>query len=162
MSLNRLSSQSQDQIRGSTSSSGTKPTTTNTIITKSTKKSRPKDSNYHQKLIDSGVYPYGYEFPDGHEPPLPPEWDKIKQRLAQPRPSLSLSRFPNDDYQKFIRADKRAFNEDVVKDTVLPTMLRVIGASSSAQKNILFSNIDPITGGIAQAKPDYYYGVQPE
>lgn len=58
--------------------------------------------------------------------------------------------------------DAGALNEDAVKDTVLPAMLRAMGASDGAQKNVLFTNMDPLVPGISQAKPDYYYGAQPE
>ncbi|KAF2229648.1 hypothetical protein EV356DRAFT_455391 [Viridothelium virens] len=129
---------------------------------KSTTTSNPNDANYQQKLIDDGVFPYGYKYPDGNRPPLPPNWDETCKRLAQRRPSLSPSAFPEEAYQKFEEADADAFNEDAVKDTVLPAMLQAIGASAGAQKNILFTNIDPITDNITQAKPDYYYGAQPE
>jgi hypothetical protein len=93
---------------------------------------------------------------------LPNEWDELNRRLAQPRPSLSPSTFPEDEYQRFVEEDASAFNEDAVKNTVLPSMLKAMGASNGAQKNILFSNIDPLVPGISQAKPDYYYGAKPE
>ena len=133
----------------------------------------PKDANYQQKLIDNGVYPYGYK-PNGNRQPLPPKWEEINRRLTQHRPSISSSRFPNDDCQKFIDADAETFNEDEVKedevrenevkDSVIPAMLRAMGTSlpSGAKKNILFTNIDPMAAGISQAKPDYYDGAQPE
>ncbi|KAI9685788.1 MAG: hypothetical protein M1820_010751 [Bogoriella megaspora] len=124
--------------------------------------SRPKDANYQQKLIDGNIFPYGYEFPDGSEPPLPDEWDELHQRIAQPRLSLSPSIFPEEEYRNFIRQDARAPNEDAVKDTVLPAMLRTMGASDGSQKNVLFNNLDPLVPGISQTKPDYYYGAQPE
>jgi hypothetical protein len=41
-------------------------------------------------------------------------------------------------------------------------MLEAIGASNDAQKNIWFTNTDPITAGISQPKPDYYHGAPPE
>ncbi|KAI4162736.1 MAG: hypothetical protein LQ342_003623 [Letrouitia transgressa] len=154
------SSSSRHRKQGSMPTSKSRPTTTNTTTTKNTKSSRPKDPNYQQKLIDSGVLPDGYEYPDGHEPPLPQNWDEINRRLAQPR--LSPSVFPEEKYQAFVRKDKRAFNEDAVKDSVLPAMLETMSASGDAQKNIWFTNIDPITDDIAHVKPDYYYGAQPE
>jgi hypothetical protein len=52
--------------------------------------------------------------------------------------------------------------EDAVKELVLPAMLKAIAASRGAQKKVLFTNIPPATDNIAQAKPDYYYGAQPE
>ncbi|MCJ1394135.1 hypothetical protein MMC18_007013 [Xylographa bjoerkii] len=129
---------------------------------KSSKTSNHNDANYEQKLIDGGVFPYGYMYPVGNQPPLPPNWDEIKRRLVQPRPSLSPSGYPEEVYQNFVEADAGAFNEDAVKDTVLPAMLEAMDASRCASKNILLTNIDLITGDIVHAKPDYYYGARPE
>lgn len=159
MSSSRSSGRSRGQTRGSSSGGKSKSTSTNTTASKN---SRPKDANYQQKLIDGGAYPYGYKYPDSSRPPLPNEWDELNRRLAQPRPSLSPSTFPEDQYQRFVEEDASAFNEDAVKNTVLPSMLKAMGASNGAQKNILFSNIDPLVPGISQAKPDYYYGAKPE
>ena len=157
--MSSRSSTSRHRKRPSTSTSRSRPAVTNTTATKS---SRPKDPNYQQKLIDSGVLPYGYKYPDGRRPPLPLNWEGIGQRLAQHRRSLSPSAFPEEEYEEFVRADAEAFNEDAVKDSVLPRMLKAMGASDGAQKNILFTNIDSMTDHIALAKPDYYYGAQPE
>jgi hypothetical protein len=162
MSSTHSSRPSHRPSRGSSSSrGGSRSTTTNTTTT-ATKSSRPKDANYQQKLIDGHAFPYGYKFPDGRKPPLPNEWDELNRRLAQPRPSLSPSRFSGEEYEKFVEEDAGALNEDAVKDTVLPAMLRAMGASDGAQKNVLFTNMDPLVPGISQAKPDYYYGAPPE
>lgn len=108
--------------------------TTQATITKSSKKSAPKDSNYQQKLIDGGVFPYCYKYPDGRRAPLPSDWEELKQSLAQPRPSLSPSAFPEEEYQEFVQADAEAFNEDAVKDSVPPAMLKAMGTSTGAQR----------------------------
>lgn len=132
MSSAHSSRRSQRPSRGSSSSGvASRSTTTNTTASKS---SRPKDANYQQRLIDGGCFPYGYEFPNGSEPTLPNEWDELNRRLAQPRHSLSPSTFPEEEYRNFVRQDARALNEDAVKDTVLPAMLRAMGASDGAQK----------------------------
>ncbi|KAH0565141.1 hypothetical protein GP486_001474 [Trichoglossum hirsutum] len=159
MSLRHSSRHSRVQKRAS--SSRTKTTTTKTTVTKITRNSRPQDVNYHQKLIDGGVYPYGYKFPDGSKPPLPPNLEEVIRRLAQPRSSPSPSRFL-EKYEEFIERDAEAFNEDAVKDSVIPAMLRAMGTSNRTQRNVWFTNIDPIVAGISQAKPEYYYGAQPE
>lgn len=41
-------------------------------------------------------------------------------------------------------------------------MLRAMGASDGTQRNVLFNNMDHLVPGISWAKPDYYYGAQPE
>src|SRR5690348_9113982 len=101
--------------RGSTSTSSTKPTTNTTPPTNTTTtRSGPYDRNFQQKLIDSDIYPHGYRYPDGRVPAKPENREAINQRLAQPRPSLSPSRFTEEDYEKFIQADADARNEDQV------------------------------------------------
>ena len=149
MSSRNSSRGPQNQRRSLASSSGTKK------VTKITKKSRPKDANYQQKLIDNGIYPCRYK-PNGNIPPLPPKWEEINRRLTRHRPSLSLSRFSsNDDYQKSLDAEAEAFNEDEVKDFVIPAMLSAMGSlPSGAKKNILFTNIDgPTRWQLAFRKP---------
>jgi hypothetical protein len=138
-------SNSQHQKRGSASTT-TKITKTNTSVTKS---SSAYNSNFQQKLIDSGVYPYGYKYLDDQRPSLPENWKEINERLAQPRSSLSLSAFSDEKYEEFVQADAEAFNEDAVKELVLPVILKAIAASRGAQKKALFTNIPPITDNIA-------------
>ena len=147
--------------RPSTSTSSSRPATTNTTATTNTMNSRPKDANYQQILIQNGVFPVGRR-PHGQEPPLPFNWDEIGQRLLQHRPSLSSSAISEEEHKEFVRAEQEAFNEDDVKGSVFPAMLKAMGASDGAKKNILFTNIVPMAKGIALAKPDYYYGAQPE
>jgi hypothetical protein len=132
------------------------------VLSEKSKRSTPYDANYQQKLIDGGVFPYGYRSPDGNRPPMPSNWNETVHRLQQRRPSLSPSVFPEELYQKFIEADADAFNEDAIKEIVLPAMLEAINAPMGAEKNILFTNIDSITGDIPYAKPDYYYGSRPK
>jgi hypothetical protein len=154
-------STSQGQERGS-ASIPIQTTTTNTTVTGS---SSAYNANFQQKLVDSSVYPYGYEYSDGRIPPLPDNWKEINNRLAQPRPSLSSSTFPEEEYEKFVRADARASNEDAVKDSVIPAMLSAIGSTKGTQKNTRFTNHAPLTGKkneLKDARPDYYYGAQPE
>jgi hypothetical protein len=54
--------------------------------------------------------------------------------LAQSQSSLSPSIFPEEEYQEFVREDAEAFNEDAVKELVLPAILKAIAASRGAQK----------------------------
>lgn len=134
------------------------------------------NANFEQKLIDHGIYPYSYEYPDGQAPPKPDNWEEINQILAQPRPSLSP--FPDEQFKKFVRADARATNEDEVKDSVIPKLLDTIGDPNGARRNIRFTNLarlsdlgeDGLEGEdepekkdkFKLAQPDYYYGTPPE
>ncbi len=66
-------SSSQGRKRGSTSTLNTKPTTKTTT----TKSTGPYDRAFQQHLIDGGVYPDEYEYPDGRVPPQPDNWEEI-------------------------------------------------------------------------------------
>jgi hypothetical protein len=137
----------------------------NTPVTKKSGRSGAYDPNFQQILVDNGVFPYGYEYPDGQRPRLPGNWDEINRRLAQPRPSLSLSTFPDKKYEAFKQANVKASSEDAVKDSVLPAILRTIDGTNSAQKNKRFTNLAPLTekgNELKDAQPDYYCGAQPE
>ncbi|KAL9095818.1 MAG: hypothetical protein Q9165_001815 [Trypethelium subeluteriae] len=157
MSSSRSSSR---RGRGSLFSARTSTTErTTTGQTTSTKKSKPTDENYAQNLIDGGILPDSYEYSSYEEPPAPLNTNNINRALARYRPSLSPSRFPEGAYRDFVRADKRASNENGVCQTVLPEMFRAMGGVDRAHSNILYSNIAPLTDNIAQAKPDFYYSV---
>src|SRR5690348_427304 len=109
-------SSSRGRKRASTSTSNTQ-STSNTTTTKST---GPYNRNFQQNLVDGGVYPDGYEYPDGRIPPQPANWEEINRRLAQRRSSLSPSRFLDEDFRKFKRADAHAFKEKQVTTSVIP------------------------------------------
>jgi hypothetical protein len=93
MSSSRSNSRVSKRKAKSTSTSRTR-LSTNTTNTAST---GPYNRNFQQNLIDGGIYPDGYEYPDGRVPALPANWEEIQQRLAQPRPSLSPSRFADEE-----------------------------------------------------------------
>ena len=168
MNSSYSSSRSRGQQRGSRgrklgsrSASKTGPTTTNT---KDTGAGGAYNTNFQQNLIDRGIYPYSYEYPNGQVPPKPDNWADINQRLARPQPSLSL--FPDEKFEEFVRADARANNEDAVKDSVIPKLLNTMGGPNGAQRNIRFTNLALIDGfeegDLKKAQPDYYYGAPPE
>jgi hypothetical protein len=163
------SSRSSSYRKGSSSSTSKTKTTAKTSTgrpkagkIKGSKRSSPYDANFEQDLIQVKTYLYGYEYPDGSVPPLGGNYEGTNQRLAQYRASLSPSRFSDGDRQKFLRKDAKARNEPDIRTEVLPALLDAMGTSGGAQKDILFTNIDPLTNSITQAKPDYYCGAQPE
>ena len=145
--------------RGFTSTLNT-VTTTGTI---STRNSRPYDRNFHQNLVDGGVYPEEYEYPDGRVPPSPSNWDEINRRLLQPRPSLSPSQFSDEDFKKFRRTNAHAFKEREVTAFVIPIIEGEIGDNRCAAGKVPLTNFDPLTNGkLAPGNPDLFYGARPE
>jgi hypothetical protein len=72
----------------------------------SARRSSAYDHDFEQKLIDHSVYPDMYDYPDSHVTPKPNNWKEINNRLAQPRRSLSPSRFPEGVFDDFRRINK--------------------------------------------------------
>lgn len=116
---------------------------------------------FEQNLISHGIYPDGYEYPDDRTSVKPDNWDDIQQRLAQPRPSLSPSRFSDGAFSDFRRKSNRALNEPEVMTNAFP----IIRGDSNIPSGInrTFGNLAPMTDGtIVDAQPDFYYGAQPQ
>merc|ERR1711881_365129 len=59
-------------------SSGTRQTA-DTTVTKETGTSGAYNRNFAQHLIDHGIYPDGYEYPDGRPVPLPDDWEEFNE-----------------------------------------------------------------------------------
>lgn len=131
--------------------------------TTSTKSTGPYNRNFQQHLIDGGVYPDGYEYPDGRVPALPANWGEITQRLAQRRRSLSPSRFREEDFQKFRRANLHASKENQIMAAVIPTIEGNISDRKCVAGGIPFTNLDHLTDGtLVSGNPDLYHGARPE
>lgn len=128
---------------------------------KATKKTSPYDDTFEQNLIDHSVYPYGYEYLDDREPPRPDNWEETNRALAQPRRSLSPSRFSEGAFRAFQRADLRTYNEDTVMSDVLPIIAG--NADIPCRKNVQYTNLKALTDGtITTPQPDFYDGARPE
>ncbi|KAL9127755.1 MAG: hypothetical protein Q9175_007672 [Cornicularia normoerica] len=145
--------------RKSMATSRTRPSanTTNTASTS------PYNRNFQQNLIDGGVYPDRYKYPDGRVSQRPANWEEINQNLAQPRPSLSPSRFSDEDFEEFQQADADASKEKQVTTSVIPIVEGDIGDAKCVSGGIPFTNLDPLTDGtLVPGNPDIYYGARPE
>ena len=159
MSLSQSSSRRRKRGQASTD---IRPTT-NTTNTKTTESSGPYSRNFQQKLIDNGVYPDEYEYPDGRVPPEPDNLEEINEILIQPRSSLSPSRFSNEKFREFKRADAHVSKENKATKTVIPIIEGKIKDSKCVEGDILFTNLAPLTNDeLKAAKPDLYYGARPE
>ncbi|KXX77155.1 hypothetical protein MMYC01_207569, partial [Madurella mycetomatis] len=139
------------------------PSDTKTPGTKTTKSTGPYDRAFQQHLVDFGIYPDGYEYPDGRIPPEPENMEEITRILAQPRPSLSPSRFSREDFRKFKRADAHAAKERQVTTSVIPIIEGDVGDNKCVAGEIPFTNLDHLTdGSLVPGNPDRYYGARPE
>ncbi|KAI9708148.1 MAG: hypothetical protein M1828_003095, partial [Chrysothrix sp. TS-e1954] len=152
------SSTSRSQSRHSTK---TKPTTEGGGSSKSLS---PYDRSFEQLLIDFQVVPPHYRFPDGNVAPKPGNWDSINERLAQPRPSLSPSKFSKEQFEEFVELDANAAKESDVKKEVIPIIRGKIKDSKTTSGEIPFTNLAPLTEdeNLVPGNPDFYHGARPE
>ncbi|KND91538.1 hypothetical protein TOPH_03861, partial [Tolypocladium ophioglossoides CBS 100239] len=114
-SLGRRKRGSQSPKKRISQSPSKSNATPNTTTTRST---GPYDRAFQQHLIDHDILPHRYEYPDSRLPPEPENIDEIRRALAQPRASLSPSKFSNDDFRKFERADAHTPKERQIMTTV--------------------------------------------
>ncbi|KAM5429576.1 hypothetical protein McanMca71_006801 [Microsporum canis] len=135
----------------SSSSSATKTTTT------------IYDGNFEQVLIGSGVYPAGYEYPDGQVPARPDNLDEINKRLAQRRPSLSPSRCPDSEFEEFKRTDAAASSGRPIIVLIIRSLEGGRHDSSTVGGGCPFEDLAPLADRIlVTAKPDHYYAARME
>lgn len=135
------------------STSGTAKTTSTTAYSR----------NFQQHLVDSGVYPDGYMYPDGEFPGLPDNWDELNDRLTRERRSLSPTAFSMDDFRKFKQTDTRVPKEVDVIASVIPVIDGDGGSPGCLGRDYLFNNLAPLTdGSLVIPKPDHFYGARPE
>ncbi|KAF2816851.1 uncharacterized protein BDZ99DRAFT_483960 [Mytilinidion resinicola] len=150
---------SQSRQRGSMNPPGTEPTT-NTTKTKST---GVYDFAFELHLVDNAVYPHGYRYLDNSVPAKPNDWRAINQILAQRRPSLSPSKFTDEEFERFAQTDADAVGEKKVLELVIPTIEGNITNAGYRLRGIPFDNLVPLTDrALKPGNPDIYYGARPE
>lgn len=109
------------------------------------------------------MFPPAYRYPDGRWPKKPDNWEEIRRRLGEPRPSLSPSRFTEEDHERFVQADADAFKEKQVTTSVIPIIEGDVKDARCTSGGIRFRNFDPLTdGAIVPGNPDVYFGARPE
>lgn len=152
----RASRGSSASSRGSGTSQYTKSTTT--------KSSSPYDRHFQQHLTNHGIFPHRYRFPDGRSPSKPGNWDDMLARLAQRRPSLSSSRFTEEDFERFLQVDADASKErQVIETVVIPFIEGGVPDNKCTNGGISFRNLDHLTDGtLVAGNPDRYDGARPE
>lgn len=130
----------------------------------SSKSISPYDRAFQQILVDSRVFPLHYEDPDGNIAPEPENWDYINERLAQPRSSLSPSKFSKEQHNAFVRLEANAANEIQVKKRVFPIIEGTIKDLRTASGEIPFTNLAPLVTdeNLVSGNPDSYHGARPE
>jgi hypothetical protein len=159
-SLGRRKRGSQSPTMRGSDSPSKSSATPNTTSTRST---GPYDRAFQQHLIDHKILPDSYEYPDGRIQLEPDNMDERASALGRPRASLSPSKFSNEDFRKFKRADTHASKEREVTTSVIPVIEGNIGDSKCAAGEIPFTNLEHLTDGtLVPGNPDLYYGARPE
>jgi hypothetical protein len=147
MSSSSSSSLSHSKRRRSTDLSAT---------SRSRKSITPYDRAFEQNLIDHGVYL------DNREQ-TPENLEEINKRLANPRSSLSPSKFSETAFKTFRTSDFQAKDEDDVMIDVVPVISGLRQNNHFSARKTKFGNLDPLTDGtITPANPDLFYGARPE
>ncbi|EXJ80937.1 hypothetical protein A1O3_07225 [Capronia epimyces CBS 606.96] len=111
-------------------------------------------------MIDNGVYPEGYEHPDGHTQPEPANLDAVHGRLLAPRASLSPSQFTDDDFRAFKQENARASGETTSLQKVFP-FIAGNETNHRFEADTPLNNLEPIDKCLGDPKPDRYYGAAP-
>lgn len=119
---------------------------------------RPRRKVIGRHRLQLQIYPEGYGDEEDLEEPA--NIGDINQHLAQPRPSLSPSRFTRAEFLEF-KKNREALTETKVMSKVFPIIAGT--ADVPSQENLQFTNLETLTdGSITQAQPDFYDGVRPE
>ena len=163
MSSIQSSSQDWGRVRRRASTFSSKTQTTATTSTTTTGNIRPHHRNFQQHLIDHGIYPHAYKYPDGRIPAKPTNWEEINQRLAQSRSSLSPSKISQDAFEEFVQADAHASKENKVTSSVIPIIEGEIRDGKCVSGGIRLTNLDHLTDGtLSPGNPDQFHGARPE
>ncbi|KAI7975153.1 hypothetical protein EIK77_001839, partial [Talaromyces pinophilus] len=106
-----------------------------------------------QHLINRGVYPHGYHYPNGSRIPKPNNFDDIIQRLGRSRRSLSPSKFSNRDFENLQDADTHPCKSVLVDDST-----RIL-EGDDVSGGYRFVNLAPLTDHRLRAiKPSHFFG----
>lgn len=90
----------------------------------------------------------------------PSNWAEINDRIAQPRPSLSPSRFSENAFEAFQQTNEEALTEATVMSKAFPIIAGFARIPHS--EDLPFGNLKDLTdGSITKAKPDFYDGSCP-
>ena len=139
-------SSSQSRRRSSASSKPTESTRTT-----------PYSGHFEQKLIDTGIYPDEYEHPGDRPAPEPANMSDIQAAQRVLRPSLSPSRFTEEDFKAFKQANARAKGETKGIYNVLP-FIAGSEVGHRSEMDLPLSNLKPFDENLSDPKPDVYHG----
>ena len=128
--------------------------------TSNTKNTSAYHAEFVQKMIDSGIYPDGYEGVD-EEALEPNNIETIRQALAKSRDSLSPSQFSEDVFTQFRRENRRAKSELAATANVIPYITGSKDRQFETGGDVKFNNVAKFDPNITVLQPDGYYGAKP-
>lgn len=112
-----------------------------------TKTYSSKDGAFEMQLMNNGIHLF-------NTGPKPTNWEEMQKRLAQPRPSLSLSQLSEAAFEKFQYKNYEAFTESEVMSWVFPIILGKTNIPSGY--SYLFDNLEPLVDHIPYPQPNYF------
>ncbi|KAF2236504.1 hypothetical protein EV356DRAFT_512731 [Viridothelium virens] len=136
---------------------------TDATITAKTESTGPYSRNFEQILVDNGIFPPLYKYPDGRRPEKPKNIEEIKERAEQRRSSLSPSRYTDEEFEEFQYVAAKSSDEDHVSRNVVNTIEGSTQEAYTFSSKVKFANFQslidyPLTPG----NPDLYDGAPPE
>lgn len=118
------------------------------------------DANYESKLAQAGVF-LEPQLDSHHDlSVMPANCDQITAALRRRRPSLSRSRFTEQDFQRFKQEVQRAKSESATMQRVIPIIQGQRGRFDFLS-DVPFNYIKPFDRELAITKPDQYDGASP-
>ncbi|EGE04188.1 hypothetical protein TEQG_03219 [Trichophyton equinum CBS 127.97] len=115
------------------------------------------NGNFEQNLIEYGIYPDEYMFPEGQITAVPDNLDEINKRLAKRRPSLSLLRCPDSEFRQFKYLDTSSRISRPALNYLLQTIEGKTPDYYYMDFGLPFNGLAPLTDGFqVTAKPDRY------
>ena len=123
---------------------------------RSRKSITPYDHAFEQNLIDYGVYL-------DNRAQTPENLEEINERLANPRSSLSPSKFSKTTFKAFQASDFQAKDEDNVMIDVVLVISSLHQNNHFLARKTKFGNLKPlIDSTIAPTNPDLFYSARPK
>lgn len=114
-----------------------------------------RDPAFQMALTDCGIHGI-YNKRKG---PPPGNLGEIRARLAEPRPSLSPSRFSEGQFEHFQEKSTQAGSEAMVRNTVFPVITGDGDVLSGREYQ--FNKVAPLAPGLSNPRPDFYDGAMP-
>lgn len=122
---------------------------------RSSGRSRVYDRHFQQHLEDNDILPPSNKL-------KPANWKEINRHLAEPRSSLSPSRYTDEDFEELKEASERHLHEQTAEIQALPKIQGEI--NFPAIHNVIFNILGPLIPAVdlACAKPDAYHESAPK